>query len=68
MYHTKNVETKKQYVAALSLPVKEVAEAMGLNNSTKMESESIFGKDKLTDKYKQSKNGEYRYSMSLGQI
>ena len=28
-YHTKEVETKKQYLAALSLPVREVANAMG---------------------------------------
>lgn len=28
-YHTQQVETKKEYLAALSLPVKEVAEAMG---------------------------------------
>ena len=27
-YHTKEVETKKQYLAALSLPVREVANAM----------------------------------------
>ena len=28
-YHTKEVQSKKQYLAALSLPVKDVAEAMG---------------------------------------
>ena len=27
-YHTKEVETKKQYLAAMSLPVKDVADAM----------------------------------------
>jgi hypothetical protein len=28
-YHSQHVETKKEYLAALSLPVKDVAEAMG---------------------------------------
>ena len=28
-YHTKEIESKKEYLAALSLPVKDVAEAMG---------------------------------------
>lgn len=32
MFHSKNVESKKEYVAALSLPVKEVALAMGSND------------------------------------
>jgi hypothetical protein len=34
-YHSQGVESKKEYLAALSLPVKEVAEAMGSsrNNS-----------------------------------
>jgi hypothetical protein len=36
-YHSQGIESKKEYLAALSLPVKEVAEAM---NSSKINENS----------------------------
>ena len=35
-YHSQGVESKKEYLAALSLPVKEVAEAMNNSNNASM--------------------------------
>ena len=57
-YHTQQVETKKEYLAALSLPVKEVAEAMGdyQPRSSKVEEKSIANRSSLNlDSYTQSR-------------
>ena len=37
-YHSKGVESKKKYLAAMSIPVKEVAEAMNnsINNASSL--------------------------------
>ena len=57
-YHTQQVETKKEYLAALSLPVKDVAEAMGdyQPRSSKVEEKSIANRSSLNlDSYTQSR-------------
>ena len=43
-YHSQSMETKKEYLAALSLPVKDVAEAMGQNGS--MNNKSMMSRRK----------------------
>ena len=48
-YHTQQVESKKEYLAALSLPVKEVAEAMGdyQPKSSKVEEKNLINRSSL---------------------
>lgn len=44
-YHSQGVESKKEYLAALSLPVKDVAEAMG---NSRNQSQVSSGRKSMT--------------------
>ena len=50
-YHSQGVETKKEYLAALSLPVKEVAEAM---SSSRPDNSSYLSKNRKSITLNQS--------------
>ena len=52
-YHSQSVEAKKEYLAAMSIPVKDVADAMGENHSA------------LRNSLKNSSIARKRHSMTI---